>query len=358
MKIPIANVYYLLCYAADMVDDDALVDTGTLERLERAQDLLGLVLARGTFRLIRRGIDRGYRDRTERLRGLRGRLELAAMVKSASMASGETVCTFEEFSPDVLHNRILRSTLALLRRAKGLDPFVRREVALAHAKLDGISEIRVTRRTFGRVQLDRNQRQYRFLLELCQLVHRSVLVDEHGDGARFEDFREKRKIMWRLFERFVAAFYAREQSAYRVAAQTKVPWDGLGENRPGDESFVPTMWPDLVLESDDRRIVLDTKFYREPLTSRFGKPTIRSGNLYQMMAYLENRQGVRPAGPRHEGLLLYATVDAPVDVDVQLRGFRVRALSVDLARPFTGIRAQLFDVIDLVREETGAQPAG
>ena len=40
------------------------------------QDLLGKVLAEGTFRLIRRGLDRGYREVREDLAGIRGKIAL------------------------------------------------------------------------------------------------------------------------------------------------------------------------------------------------------------------------------------------------------------------------------------------
>ena len=88
--------------------------TDALDRLDQVHDLLGKVLAEGVFRLIRRGIDRGYREVTHEIAGVRGKLELAAMATQATRVRGRTICTYEEYSQDVLHNQILRSTLALL----------------------------------------------------------------------------------------------------------------------------------------------------------------------------------------------------------------------------------------------------
>ena len=50
-KIPIANIYYLLCYAWSHVEERDVVRLEELEGLERVHDLLGKVLAEGTFRL-------------------------------------------------------------------------------------------------------------------------------------------------------------------------------------------------------------------------------------------------------------------------------------------------------------------
>ena len=113
-RIPIRNVYYLLCYAWGHMDESDVVDAASLDRFERIHDLFGMVLAEGTFRLLKRGIDRGYREVTRDLRGLRGKLEMGAMATRALRARGLTSCTYEELSHDVLHNRILRSTLQAL----------------------------------------------------------------------------------------------------------------------------------------------------------------------------------------------------------------------------------------------------
>lgn len=345
MNIPIRNVYYLLCYAWSHLEESDLVEVGTLERLDRVQDLLAEVLAEGTFRLVRRGIDRGYREVTREIAGVRGKLQVGAMATTAVRARSRTICTFEEFSPDILQNQILRSTLDTLLRTRNLDPSIGRNVALAHQKLEGIQVVRVSRQVFRRVQLNRNQRHYRFLLQICQLVHESLLVDEQTGGVRFRDFRRDKKQMWHLFEDFAREFYRLEQRELRVLPGRKVPWDGLAGRTPSDEAYVPEMSSDILLESPTRRIILDTKFYRRPLSHRWGSEKLRSGNLYQLLAYLENRQGSYPAGPRHEGVLLYAATDRSFRVDVTLRGFRIQARTVDLGRPWPEIRREMREVL-------------
>src|ERR1035441_6422817 len=73
-QIPIANIYYLLCYAWDALEErDALADVGALD----STHLLGLSaggLVTGTRRLLRRGLDRGYLAREEEIPGIRGKL--------------------------------------------------------------------------------------------------------------------------------------------------------------------------------------------------------------------------------------------------------------------------------------------
>ena len=346
MTIPVRNVYYLLCYAWRHLGGVDLVDAEELDRMDHVHDLLGSILAEGTFRLVRRGVDRGYLERTQEVAGVRGKLEVGPTVKRALHTQGRTVCTVEEFSADVLHNRILRSTLQSLRASEGLDRHVREKVALAWDKLDGVTAIPLRKHLFRQVQLDRNQRAYRFLLSVCLLLFDSVLVGEGSGKVRFKDFRRDDNQMWRLFEDFALHFLQREQDAFRIQGQTRFGWaDQWGRTRL-DENLIPSMRPDVIAESPERRIILDTKFYREPLNrAPGGGSRLRSGHLYQIMAYLNNREARRPEGPRHEGILLYASVGRRLRAELHLQGFRVQARTVDLSRPWHEVREEMLRVL-------------
>ena len=341
-KIPIANIYYLLCYAWSHVEEQDVVRLEELGGLERVHDLLGKVLAEGTFRLIRRGIDRGYREVREDLAGIRGKIAVGETAKRSLRARGRVTCDFEELSHDVLHNRILRSTLRLLLRVQDLNSEVRREIRNAYTKLDGVSVVRLNRRLFQRVQLDRNRRYYRFLLSVCWLIHEQLLVDERSGEARFTDFSEER--MERLYEDFIIEFYRREQERYRVNYRGRtIAW--VDEGTPDHHrSKLPRMEADVILEAPDRRIIMDAKYYRESLGGRYGGK-LHSNNLYQLLAYLRNREATEPAGPKHEGVLLYPVVDTPLAADVRLEGFSIRARSIDLARDWRHIHADMLAVI-------------
>jgi len=333
-KIPIANIYYLLCYAWDHVEERDVVRLEALEELERVQDLLGKVLAEGTFRLIRRGIDRGYREVNEDVAGIRGKMDVGQTAKRALRARGQVACNFEELSYDVLHNRILRSTLKNLLRLPDLHSSVRAEVRNAYTKLEGVSVVPLNRRLFQRVQLDRNRRYYRFLLSVCRLIHEQLLVDEQSGKARFTEFSEAR--MEKLYEDFIIQFYRREQDRFRVNHRGRtIDWEDHG-TPDHQRSKLPRMEADVILEAPDRRIIMDAKYYKGALGGRYGGK-LHSDNLYQLLAYLRNREATESSGPKHEGILLYPTVEAPVTVDVCLEGFFVRARTIDLAQKWSDI---------------------
>ena len=346
--IPIANIYYLLCYAWDHVNEGNVERLEELEEFDAARDLLGKVLAEGAFRLLRRGLDRGYRNVQDDLAGIRGKLPVSETAKRALRFRGRVACAFDEMTHDVLHNRIIRATLKTLLGMPELDSKVRKEVRLAFDRLPGVTVVPLSRREFRQVHLDRNRRYYRFLLAVCRLIHERLLVDEQPGGARFLDFSEEQ--MASLYERFILHFYRREQDRYHVNRTGRViRW--IKEGTPFRyEEMIPQMEADLVLETrriPGRRIIVDAKYYREALDKRYGQEKIRSDHLYQLLAYLRNREAGSERTVRHEGMLLYPTVDAEIRADVCLEGFTVRVRSINLAQDWRKIHADMLALIDL-----------
>ena len=351
-NIPILNVYYLLCYAWGRVQERDTRRLATLGGLSTVQDLLGKVLAGGVNHLFRRGIDRGYVERREDLAGIRGKLAVSDTAKRALRARGRAACDFEELSVDILPNRILRTSLSgLLGRRVTLDGHVRGDVRSAYRRLDGVSRTRLKRNTFGQVQLGGNRRLYQFLLSVCRLLYESSAVDEKTGRTTFRDFRRDEATMWALFEEFVTGFYQREQRFFRVnPGGRNVKWADKGWATDEDRARIPLMTADVILESPDRRIILDTKYYTDALVRRHGSGSgkLHSGNLYQLLAYLRNRQATRPDGAKHDGILLYPQVgDEPLRADIRLEGFRVQARTLDLNQDWRTIHAEMLETIGI-----------
>lgn len=196
------------------------------------------------------------------------------------------------------------------------------------------------------VQLDRNRSLYRFLLSVCRLVYESQLVaEDRTDRTVFNDFRKTDR-MWQLFEEFVTGFYRREQTAYSVNRGGRgIGWFGPNGVADKDRALIPSMEADIVLESRDRRIIMDTKYHREAASGRYGSAKLKSGHLYQLLAYLRNREATKPDGARHEGILLYPQVDEPLEADIRLEGFRIQARTINLAQPWRKIHDDLLEIL-------------
>ena len=67
------------------------------------QNLLARLLRDGFDRVLRRGLDRGYREHAEETRRPRGKVDLPATARRALRARGRVRVRYEELSCDVLH---------------------------------------------------------------------------------------------------------------------------------------------------------------------------------------------------------------------------------------------------------------
>ncbi len=342
MKIPVHNLYYLLCYAWDRLHESRVVAVDASD-YEHLVNLFARVLSSGLEHLLKRGLDQGYQEHREVCAGVRGRIDFAASIKAHLFPLGPAACVFEELTHDVLHNRILKQTVRNLLRADELAPALGDALRACLARMTEVSSIRLDATAFGRVQLHSNNGVYDFLLRICRLIHDVSVVNEKTGQLRFRDFTREDAAMASLFERFLLNFYRREQTSFRVRSETLHWLATFGDLR--DLEYLPMMRTDVSLESPTRKVVIDAKYYREPMQSNFGKDTVRSGHLYQLFTYLKNIQWAGGLGASPEGILLYPLVDRALNLRFTIQGHVVRVVTIDLAQEWREIHDCLLALI-------------
>jgi len=128
-EIPIRNLFHLLCYAWDRLDERDLIEAGRAPPPRDTLNLLGRVLVSGVAALVRRGFERGYREWQEEIAGIRGRLELTATIRRDLPKYGRAACDFDELEHDTPANRVIRATLTLLMRSPLVEEKLRHEMA-------------------------------------------------------------------------------------------------------------------------------------------------------------------------------------------------------------------------------------
>lgn len=341
MKIPVANVYRLLLYAWRLIGDKAARDVAEAGYTE-LQDLFAHVLADSVSRLVARGLDRGYVAREEALAGVRGKVGLDETLKGNHLANARAHCHFDELDYDVLHNRIIKATLLSLRDT-GLDPRNNARVGSLYRTLGAVSDVPITLRDFRQVQLHRNNAEYAFALRVCELIHENVMIDDRTGRTRFREYQATQQQMGTLFQTFVYEFFNHEQQRYKISSP-KMEWFGK-DGMVADLERLPRMETDIVLESPDRRIVLDTKFYADALVGRSHRKRVIAEHLYQVFAYVQNRDAHNPGTP-HEGMLLYPVVKEAFAFDYRLMGHRFTIRSLDLDQPWPAIHQDLLAVLE------------
>jgi 5-methylcytosine-specific restriction enzyme subunit McrC len=340
--IPITNIYYLLCYAWDVLEEkDALADVDTLDSTDLI-DLFARVLVNGTRRLLRRGLDRGYLPREDEILGVRGKLLVTQTLRHNLLRQGRAACAWDELEYDTLPNRILKTTLQRLHDAKELHAATRADVHDLLRWLAPVRSMELHGEHFRRVQLHRNNRIYSFLLHICEFVHEHWLPAEHGGARRFRDFL--RDALPKLFQNFVFNFFQRELAGQWQVTNPHIHWQ-LDEANEDARVLLPRMETDVCLRRDGRVIILDTKFYAEALKAgSYGTPKLSSANLYQIFTYLR-QQSCKPGWEQAEGVLLYPRTTRDFAVEFTTHGHRIRALTLDLAQPWQNIHAALLQIV-------------
>ena len=81
MQIPIENIYYLLCYAWNKLEEKERVNVSVDDKTELL-DLFAKILINGTKILLKKGIDRSYIDFTDEIAGVKGKVQISQTLKS------------------------------------------------------------------------------------------------------------------------------------------------------------------------------------------------------------------------------------------------------------------------------------
>lgn len=339
--IPIRNLYYLLLYAWDALEEGDPTAAGA-EPNTRLLDLLAATLTRGVDRLLRRGLGRAYLRRHDRIPGVRGRVDLSATLKVGGHRAGRAVCEFDELSFDAPHNQLLKATVAALLKADDLDRRLREPLRLTWHRLREVADVRLTPRAF-RLQLPRNNSGYRFLIDVCRLLHRHLIPDPATGGLTFRDFSRDERRMRALFERFIRNFYRRHAAGFDVAGEV-LRWERT-TGPTADVGFLPRMRTDVCLRRPRRLVVVDAKYCREPLQQYRGRWTVRSAHLYQLFAYLTNAAARAGDQTRVEGLLVYPLASQPLDLCYEMHGFPVRVRTLNLNQSWPDVHADLLSLL-------------
>ena len=341
--IRLGNIYYMLAYAFETLDEQDRPSPLGWEKFTNAADLCAAILAEGVKKQVRQGIRKGYVAETAPLAALRGRLEWAASVKSGGLCTRRLVCAYDEFLADIHLNRVLKTTLVWLMKApidqerkdtlSLLLPYFKEVRPLAPASIN------------WHIQYDRNTSSYRLLMYICRLVLQGLLQRQADGGVRVREYLH-RKAVHDLYERFVRAYCRRHFPDTNPEAPL-INWTGAKDPR----HLLPQMKTDVQLTYDHKILIIDTKYYgKNTQTKHHGtweqcpsRPKLISQNLYQIFCYVKNKAAeVARNGVEVSGLLLYALTDgAPISECYEMSGNSIGVRTLDLSAEFSQIRQAL-----------------
>mgnify|MGYP000032445869 FL=1 len=278
-KIPIENLYYLLCYAWGVSDqlDKVKVDG---EKCHSLENLLSMVLLNACDRLLRQGLLREYRFEEQEVDGVRGKLNLAETLKSGKHLNDRTICQVDELT-----------TLPCKDKDGRLEFF---DFTEDEFRMNCIFE--------------------RFLMNFCKLNCRDEYPEVHREYIDFQ----------------LSPFGMMFKEA--------------GEALPMMETDVTLFNPNT-----QEKLILDAKFYREALVSKFGgREKVRRDHLSQILSYVMNQEDrSKPHTLNACGALVYPTVDEDFDFSYRYKetGHRIFVRTVNLGQPWRKIEERVKAIV-------------
>ena len=334
--IPIQNIYYMLSYAFQVLNEQGYKNIAT-EQFHNTAELMAAILEKGIAIQLKRGLGKEYIPQTEALSSLRGKIDIAESIKTQSMLRKQLICTYDEFSVNSIMNQIIKSTVELLlrsniskQRKKNL-----RKLMVYFSEVDFIDSYTVN----WNVQYNRNNQTYRMLISICYLVVKGLLQTQSNGHTKLMDFLDEQR-MCRLYEKFILEYYRKEFKNQITANASQIPWQLDNE----ENSMLSVMQSDIMLQSGEKVLIIDAKYYEHSTQVQFDKHTLHSGNLYQIFTYVKNKEyELREKDHTVSGMLLYAKTDEEIYPNnvYQMSGNQIAVRTLDLNLPFDEIASQL-----------------
>ncbi|MCL2114983.1 MAG: hypothetical protein FWH29_02045 [Methanobrevibacter sp.] len=305
-EIPIQNIYYMLSYAYKNLKINQDIFKESLD-FKNIYDLFARILIEAINNLIRRGFYKEYIVKTEDTSNIKGKINISTSIKRRTSIYKKLNCQYDEFSSDVLFNQIIKTTMDKLIRVNSLDNKFKKNLKRLRPFFHNIDSIDLNKQVFKSLMWHKNNKYYSLPITICELIFSLELPDDAKKGdIHFKDFiQTDEKELANLFENFVFNFFKKELKQLNVS-KPKINWN-LDENFSEEEGveYLPKMRTDIVLEYENKVIIIDTKFYKKILSSFYEKSLLNSSNLYQIYSYIHNYD----FDGEIRGMLLYAALE-------------------------------------------------
>lgn len=345
--IPVRNLWLLMLYASKLyASNETVRQAGAEERPDELPDLVAEILAHAVEHRLKRNLSQAYVRRHEALTRVRGRIDILQTETRQLLSQGRVSCRYTELAVDNARNRLI---LAGLTTGGSLA----RNAELAHRcrQLAGVMQqlgVRVQRINNSEAlgtQLGRNDLADADAVNAARLLlMMDIPNEETGTRHRMAAGREAEELR-RIYEAAVGGLLRVALPApWRVRAGAKQYWP-VGDSSVRALSLLPIMRTDIIAETPDRRIIIETKFADALTSSQFGALKLSPKHVFQLFGYVQSQDGFDRLSGSAEGVLLYPVVGQHIDEFAVIASHRYRFLTVDLSGSAQSIREQILAVV-------------
>lgn len=333
--IPVQNVYYMLAYAFQVLNEQGYKNIVT-EQFNNVAELCAAILSKGISVQLKRGLGREYIPETDALSAIRGKIDISESIKTRTMLKKQLVCQYDDFSVNTYMNQVIKTTVELLLRSD-ISKTRKKELRKLFVLFSDVEMLNAHNINWS-FQYNRNNQTYRMLISICYLIVKGLLQTNSDGTKKLMEFIDEQR-MSRLYEKFILEYFRREHPEI-LANASQIPWQ-LDDDM---NAMLPVMQTDITLSKDEKTLIIDAKYYSNTMQTQYDVHTLHSGNLYQIFTYVKNKESQLSSQP-HEvsGMLLYARTDEAIlpNNTYRMSGNRISIQTLDLDCNFEQIAAQL-----------------
>lgn len=339
-KIGVGQLVSLACYAMGRGREGLVGFRGDFAYAEETAlpEFVARAFADAAEKAFARGLLRGYVEREEALQTIRGRIRFDDQIRRRFGLPLPVEVRYDEFTDDILSNRLVKAANRLLRRAGPLSPGTRRRLGRIDALLDGVLLCGYPRNAVPEVKFDRLNGHYEAVVALARLVLRYGAHEAERGEVRASGFTMD---MNQVFQEFVTAALREKLAPYggKLRSDKGSPAAHL------DEEGRVALYPDLVWREGGRCVFVgDAKYKRIPNRDRDDRAS--NADLYQILAYAT-------ALDLPGGMLVYAKDDQSeaneTTYTVRHAGKRLQVAALDLSGTLDAVLARVGEIAEDAR---------
>lgn len=336
--IRLKNIYYMLSYAYQVLRQSCYQKMQT-EKFEHIHDLLAAILGKGVAQQLKQGLYREYISKSDCLTVMRGKLNLTETMQNFMQHKQMLACEYDELSENNRLNQIVKTAIKVLIKQETVQKQWKAMLKKELLFFDQIDEIAPSAVDWERLYFQKNNQNYQMLMNLCNLILEGMIFTTEQGTVKMTSFLDEQR-MSRLYEKFILGYYQVHHPKLQANAE-QIRWDL--EN--GRVDFLPVMQTDITLRQGEKVLIIDAKYYKEVMQTRFEGKKIRSEHLYQIFAYVKNldREHTGKVG----GMLLYAQTGETVQPEeyFSIGGNPIWVRTLNLNLPFLEISKQLERIV-------------
>lgn len=341
-KVPIKNIYYMLCYVWDKLSVDRIEKFSTDTNID-IFDFYGDILIDSLGYILKNGLLNQYVEVKETNKIIRGKIDFSTTLKKNTIIQNKVVCDYDEYLANNIYNQIFKTTVKKLLM-KDIDLNTKIKLKYIYSFFESVDLIILNDAMFNKLYFSKHEEYYAFSIKICQLIYNSIIISEEQGNISFYKYLEQN--MHNIFELFVYKVLKKEQKKYCVKHGSYLYW----EFTSGNSDLVPIMKLDIELSNEEHKVIIDTKYY-EHIYQKNHKETFKSGHLYQIFTYLNkvNFDG------RVDGVLVYPHNLDGIETDEiyntkiisqdKVKDSSIRLYSVDLSKDWNSIKERILYLI-------------